>query len=121
MTFTALSGLCSVLNKSPPPTVASFTALSTSVQSGLDVFDGGNYKITGTVKVKGSPDEPVFRKVVLHDQISSRAVRSQWTIAATGAYSFTGITNGLFYVVAFDHLKNYRAVIADRVASEVMS
>jgi hypothetical protein len=88
--------------------------------SGTDVEDGGTYRITGTTKVKGTPDAPVHRRVRLHDQFSGRVVREQWSDAVTGAYAFERIRRGVFYVTSFDHTGIYNAVIASNVSSEPM-
>lgn len=83
-------------------------------------FDSGLFKIIGTTKITGTPASPVRVRVSLHDQLSGRLIRGQWSDPLTGGYSFTNIRNGSFYVVAFDHLKNYRAVIADQLVPEAM-
>lgn len=107
---------------SPPPAVGSGSFKHYQfLQSGTDVEDGGRYKVVGTTKITGTPVSPVRVRVSLHDHLSGRLVRSQWSDAITGAYTFERLRNGQFYVVAFDHLKNYRAVIADQLVAELMA
>ena len=107
---------------SPQPAVGTGSSKYYGVlASGTDTEDGGKFKVVGTTKITGTPAAPVRVKVSLHDQLSGRLVRSQWSDAATGNYSFTRIRNGSFFVVAFDHLKNYRAVIADQLVPEAMT
>lgn len=107
---------------SPPPAYRAGTRVQGGLlPSGTDVEDGGKFKVVGTTKITGTPASPVRVRVSLHDQLSGRLIRSQWSDPLTGVYSFTKIRNGSFYVVAFDHLKNYRAVIADQLVPEVMT
>lgn len=95
------------------------TAL-TGIFQGADVEDGGKFKVFGSIKTKGTPPVPAYAKVNLHDRLSGRLVRSQWTNPVTGAYQFSNIRNGDFYVVAFDPLKNWWAVAADQLVPEAM-
>lgn len=106
----------------PPPAVGTGSSKYYGVlQSGTDAEDGGKFKIIGTTKITGTPATPVRVRVSLHSMLSGRLIRSQWSDPLTGAYSFLNISNGSFYVVAFDHLKNYRAVIADQLVPEAMT
>lgn len=83
--------------------------------------DNGGYRISGTVKVDGSPDTPVSRLVVVFDQISLRPLRSGWSDATTGEYEFTHLPNRQLMVMSFDYTENFRAVVADRVTPELMT
>lgn len=104
---------------SPPPAYGTGTQIQRgAISSGVDFQDGGNYKLTGTVKI--TPASPTFARVRLHDFFSGRIVRETWSDPATGAYAFTRIRNGQFYVVSFDHTGTYNAVIADRLVPELM-
>lgn len=82
--------------------------------------DSGQYKISGTIKVDGSPDTPVARKVVLFDQVSLRVLQSTFSDGTTGAYEFTNLANKPHMVMSFDHEESFRAVVADRVTPEPM-
>jgi hypothetical protein len=82
--------------------------------------DTGAYRINGTVKVDGSPDTPVARKVVLFDQVGLRPLQDTFSNATTGEYEFTHLANKPHMVMAFDHTNNFRAVVADRVTPEPM-
>lgn len=87
----------------------------------LDLEDGGQYRIAGTVKVKGTPNVPVHRRVVLINERSRRIVRETWSDAATGAYVFDGIRGGVTYTtLAYDYTGNYRGVLADNLTAERM-
>lgn len=83
--------------------------------------DNGLYRISGTIKVDGSPDTPVARLVVLFDQISLRPLRSTWSNATTGAYEFIHLPNRKCMVMSFDYTNNFRAVVADQVTPELMT
>ncbi|MDO9148323.1 MAG: hypothetical protein Q7U52_11795 [Hydrogenophaga sp.] len=87
----------------------------------LNITDGGQFSIIGTVKVEaGAVDTPVRRRVRLHDQPTGRALREVWSDATTGAYAFENIRSGKFYVTAFDHTGQFSGVIETDVQSEPM-
>jgi hypothetical protein len=80
----------------------------------------GQYKITGTTKNKSSPSNlPVGRRVRLHDQNSGEVVQETWSDEVTGVYSFDYISNGVFYITAFDHTGNYNGVIATGITPTI--
>lgn len=85
----------------------------------------GDHRIAGTVKhrVKGViADEPLRRHVLLIDQATYAVVRETWSDAATGAYSFDYIDDVPRYlVIAFDHERQHRAVIADNLRAQPMT
>ncbi len=109
-----------VLSSSPPPISPAIRSYGRGpISAGCDFENGGKHQVTGTTKVKGSPDFAVSRRVRLHDQLTGLLVREQWSQAGTGAYSFTRIRAGLFYIVAFDYTNAYNGVIATNVASEL--
>ena len=89
-----------------------------------DMQDGGGYCIYGTTELDADPtDVPVRRRVQLYNQRDGRLVRETWSDAATGAYRFDHIRGGdgtRYFVVAFDHTGDKRAVIADNLVPEVM-
>lgn len=121
MAFTAVPSASPALNTFPPPLgLSNPVALPRLLLTGIDVQDGGNYKVTGTTKVVGPPQTPIRVKVWLCDRLSGRVVREAWSDAATGAYSFERVRVGPFYVVSFDHTGTFNAVIADRPVPEVM-
>lgn len=87
----------------------------------FDLEDGGQYRIVGTVKVKGSPNVPVHRRVVLINERSRRIVRETWSDPVTGAYAFEGIRGDVAYTtLAYDYTGNYRGVLADNLTAERM-
>lgn len=65
----------------------------------------------GTTKNTGTPDAPVRRRVRLHDQPTGLLVREAWSDPATGAYQFTALRAGTYYVTAFDHTGEYNGEI----------
>jgi len=80
----------------------------------------GKYKIAGLVQIKGTPNYPVSRKVVLYDEQQGIPVAEQWSDAATGAYLFEQVREDRRYTVfTYDHEHNFRAVIADNIAPEL--
>lgn len=87
-----------------------------------DMFDGGVGKITGTTKVKGSPDVAVSRRVRLIRERDGICIREAWSDPTTGAYQFLNINPAVVYtIITYDHTKNYRAVIADGLVPEIMT
>lgn len=107
-----------------PPAVAisSYMTPSTRVVSqpkgiNVDMEDGGEYQIAGTVKESSSPaDIPIKRRVRLFNEDSGRLVREVWSDPATGAYQFAGIKGNTKYtVVCHDYTLAHRAVVADRI------
>jgi hypothetical protein len=86
-----------------------------------NAYYAGPARIAGTVKEKGSPtDQPVARRVFLLDEATHILVRATWSDAVTGAYAFEHLNPEVRYlVIAYDHLHNYRAVIADHLMAEL--
>jgi hypothetical protein len=85
----------------------------------------GGHRIAGTVKhrVRGViADEPLRRRVLLIDQATYVVVRETWSDAASGAYSFDHIdTEPRYLVIAFDHERQHRAVVADNLRAQPMT
>ena len=104
----------------PAPATPTWTGLIPAQGGNADFFDGGNYRITGTVKEKGTPNTPLHRRVLLCDQPSGRVVRSAWSDSVTGAYAFMNVRMGTFFVISFDHTGAYRAVVADGQIPELI-
>ena len=123
MAVTALFGPFVELNQFPPPSGAPVTTAlrAFSAADSLDMQDRGGYCIVGTVKEKGAPDVPVSRRVLLCDQLSGRVMRSAWSDPVTGAYAFSRIRLGEFYVLSFDHTGAFRAVVASGLVPELIS
>lgn len=86
-----------------------------------DMQYAGRGQIVATVKEDHDPlDLPVRRRVRLFRDRDGVMIRETWSDATTGAYAFTEIDeNERYSVVAYDHLENYRAVIADRIQPTV--
>jgi hypothetical protein len=85
-----------------------------------DAYDGGTFRISGTVAIDDSPDIPVKRRVRLFDRRSARVIRETTSDETTGFYSFEKIKYQEYFVVAFDDLlgEDYNAVIKDRIWPE---
>ena len=81
----------------------------------LDSYNGGSGIVVGTVKEKNTPaNTPLHRRVLLVDEASRIAIRETWSDPITGAFEFRGVKQGVKYsTISYDHLHNYRAVIAD--------
>lgn len=86
-----------------------------------DVNYSGTGRVSGTTKVKGTPDYAVRRMVRLFREKDGTKVREQWSNATTGAYSFDYIDiNEKYTVVSYDYQHNFRAVIADNITPDPM-
>lgn len=88
----------------------------------FDTRDGGRGRILGTVKEKATPSNlPLARRVRLFQEVTGRFVAETWSDAVTGNYAFYNIEHAIRYtVVTYDHINNYRAVIADNLLPEMM-
>lgn len=86
-----------------------------------DMSNSGGGKISGTTKIDGTPDVPVSRRVRLYREQDGSMIAEQWSIASTGAYAFNNVSLGQTYtVITYDHLHNYRAVVADNLTPDPM-
>lgn len=102
--------------------VGSTQPVTASLPSLLDIYDGGQGRITGTVKEKNTPtNTPLKRRVVLLSMPGSRAIRETWSDPVTGVYEFTDVAMDRVYtVVSYDHTGIYRGVVADNLTPELM-
>ena len=90
-------------------------------QTVRDMYFAGTGRVRGTVKIKGTPDAPAYRRVRLVRERDGLLVREQFSDAVTGVYDFKNIDETASYtVLSYDHLRNYRAVIADNLTPELM-
>ncbi len=86
-----------------------------------DFIHGGKGRISGTTKIKGTPNFAVRRRVRLMRERDGMMIRETWSDPVTGAYSFDNIDENYQYtVISFDHDHNHRAVIADNLTPELM-
>lgn len=85
-----------------------------------NAYQGGNGRVLGTVKMAGTPNTPLSRKVRLIDETTGLLVREMWSTPA-GDYAFLNVdTLHKYTVVAYDHTHDKRAVIADNITPELM-
>jgi hypothetical protein len=106
----------------PPAALAIKADLPTPViaNPGGTLF-GGRGRIAGTVKEKGTPDAPVYRRVRLFNDRDGQCVAETWSDPATGVYVFEYINAALKYtVLSYDHTGQFRAVVADNLTPEIM-
>ena len=87
----------------------------------IDLQDGGNGRIFGTVARKETPANITLRRRVrLFEQTSGRFIRETWS-QLDGRYEFRQIKVGPEYcVIAFDHERQDFATVADGQLAEVM-
>jgi hypothetical protein len=71
------------------------------------IYDGGTYKITGTVTYNGSPARRKVRLFTLRD---GRLIDETWSDASTGAYAFTQLKDQEYFVWSEDYLRVYDPV-----------
>lgn len=79
--------------------------VSTEVKSGT---------ISGTVKIDASPDIPVVRRVCLFRKDNGILFLTAVS-AADGSYSFTSVPDGEYFLVSFDHTRDFNATILDGI------
>ena len=80
----------------------------------------GDGQISGTVKEKGAPDQPLVRQVLLYSENTHTLVADTWS-DASGNYRFERLDRAQTYtVISTDYQQMYRAVIADRLRPEAM-
>ena len=85
-------------------------------------YQGGDGRVVGTVKIKGSPDSPAQRRVCLIDETTRLPVCEVFSDPITGAYAFMGVSRDHKYtVLSYDYANNYRAVLADNITPEVVT
>lgn len=101
------------------PTTPQGTVVATKTLT-YDPFDGGNFRIAGTVAIDDSPDIPVRRRVRLFHKLSGRLVRETWS-AEDGSYEFRDIANDTYLVVAHDHTLQYNAAVKDSITPELQA
>lgn len=75
-------------------------------------------RLAATVKIKGTPDMPAVRPVVVF-QSSDYMPLAVTTSAPDGSYTFSGLPLDPVFVVSFDTTGAHRAVIADNLIPEV--
>lgn len=107
------------------PTLTNPVRLTVESGSVKDYITGvrgtGRGRVAGTVKEKGTPDAPVYRKVRLLRERDSLLIREVWSHPVTGAYSFDYVDElQLFTVLSYDHTGAFRAVVADRIVPELI-
>lgn len=113
----------------PPARVAGSTPAATNLRvSGLDAsrvrdqYWGGRGRVYGTVKIKGTPDYAVARRVRLFRDRDAVCVGEVWSHPTTGAYEFTHVDETQRYtVISYDYLASFRAVVADNLTPEIMT
>lgn len=91
-----------------------------SLKKHFSLIFSGLFRVDGTVKVAGSPDVPIRRKVCLVEKKSRRIANETWSDAASGAYTFSSVKQGPWVVLAFDHTGEYNAVVADNISGTLM-
>lgn len=84
-----------------------------------NIHFGGPGFIAGTVKEKGSPDQPLIRRVQLYSENTFTLVAETWP-QADGSYRFDLLDpNQRYSAIGWDWQHLYRAVIADNLKPQV--
>jgi hypothetical protein len=120
-TYAELTGLAFGLSAFMPPSTYP-KAFIEQVPSLFDVEYGGRGRVYGTVKITGTPQIPVSRRVRLIRDRDGICIREVWSDAATGAYEFIYVDETERYtVLAYDHTHDFRGVVADNLTPELMT
>ena len=102
----------------PPPTVVGPYRV---IDVGNNSEFGGGYRIVGTVHEKGTPNQPLHRRVRLLRERDGHLVAETWSDPVTGACAFERINGSYRYtVLAYDYTNAHRAVVADNLTPEPM-
>lgn len=93
---------------------------SVALSRSRDLIHGGPGQVPVVTELDGTPtDLPVSRLVRLHRQVDGLALRQAWS-DNSGVLVFPDLnTSYEYYAVSFDHTRDKRAVIADRLVPEV--
>ena len=92
------------------------------LQLARDVEFGGNGRLWGTTKAKGTPNVPTRSRVMLLRQRDKALARETWSDAATGAFEFRDIdTRQAWLVLAEDAAGGFRPVAASQLVAEVQA
>lgn len=108
---------------SPPPANIGHLLVTKALLDGgmrQNPYDGGAFKVAGTVAIDATPDIPVKRRVRLFCRVTGRMVAETWSDAVSGAYLFESIRVGPWTVVGYDYADSYNAVVADNISGVPM-
>jgi len=106
-----------------PSGVMGATLLLAPLQLARDVEFGGVGFIEGHTleQINETTQVPVARKVRLHRDRDGLLARETWSRASDGYFRFPYLDMDVTYTgLTYDHSGNFRAVVADRVAPELM-
>lgn len=86
----------------------------------LDYQRGGDGRVTGVVRTKGSPTNPPIRALVrLYRDLDGAYIGQTWSDANTGAYTFNWVSMQYRYTAVAYHLEHQlRAAAADNLTPE---
>lgn len=104
------------------PVPAFSTKRISRAQMARDVEFGGQARIWGTTKIKGTPNVPTKARVVLQHQRSKVLVRETWSDPVTGAFEFSGLdASQQFLTLVEDLAGNFRPMAASKLVPEVLA
>ena len=85
-----------------------------------ETVSGGDGRVTGVVRTKGSPTNPPIRALVrLYRDFDGAFVGQTWSDATTGAYTFNWVAMGYRYTAVAYHTEHQlRAAAADNLTPE---
>lgn len=103
-----------------PPAQGLATVYGYRIQRPLDIENGGQGRVYGTVARKNTPTNvPLVRRVRLHRSIDGYLARETWS-KPDGTYEFRDINPRYEYdAVAWDNEMSYRSVVANNLKPEV--
>lgn len=117
----AYSGVIRTIRAFADPVTTPMVSRIRGMQISRDFAAGGAGLIQGTVKNKGTPDFPVWRRVRLFTRRDGKLIREAWSDPVTGAYAFRWLDQALrYFVIAHDHTGQYNAEISDDITPELM-
>ncbi len=105
----------------PPADLHQFKRLAVPGNVITHFYFGGRGIVTNTVKVKGTPNAPVHRKVWLMRERDAIVIREVWSDPVTGIYAFPFVDERERYsAITQDYEGNFRSVIANNLIPDLM-
>lgn len=106
----------------PPANIGHQLVIKASLGGGMryNPYDGGAFKVFGTIAIDATPDIPVMRRVRLFCRVTGRLIAETWSDTVSGVYLFENVRVGPWTVIGYDHMDSYNAVVADNISGVPM-
>lgn len=93
-----------------------------SHKQAFSILFGGNGYVKNTVKIKGSPDVAVRRKVILFDFYTKVVVGETWSQEGTGLFEFKHLSmDREYFAMSVDHMGQWQMAAAGPMKPQKMT